>query len=161
MWRHLTSEHLREVVSYDEKSGVFTRNAGRYAGLPAGAKTSHGYVTVQIEGRPHYAHRLAWLYVFGKWPANVIDHINGDTSDNSIDNLRDVSHAVNLQNMRNAHANTTSGLLGACWDVQRGKWRAYIRLSGKSRYLGIFATAEEAHAAYVNHKRRLHAGCTI
>jgi hypothetical protein len=108
------------------------------------------------------AHRVAWVHFYGGWPKNVIDHINGDKTDNRIANLRDVPHALNMHNQRAASAhNKRSSLLGAHWHKNGGRWRSNITVAGVTRHLGCFDTEQEAHAAYVEAKRSLHAGCTI
>jgi hypothetical protein len=78
---------------------------------------------------------------------------------NAIANLRDVSPKVNKQNSRKAMIDSISGCLGVSQSKKR--WKASIRVDGRSLYLGSFDTAELAHAAYVCAKRRLHEGCTI
>lgn len=162
----LTAERLREVLHYDPLVGVFTWKArveptkmkpGQVAGWVEWARRR---ITIEIDQHNYRAHRLAWLYVHGVWPAGVIDHINGDSLDNRIANLRDTSQLVNVQNIR-VSKNSASGLLGAFWVKSRRHWRSSIRANGKVVYLGQFHTPEEAHAAYVAAKRRLHEGCTI
>src|SRR5690606_29052356 len=109
-------KRLKELVSYDPKSGKFfwldrareefsTSQAygvfiSQYLGREAGGKQGGGYLRFSVDGKHYLAHRLAWLYVHGKWPSDQIDHINGDRSDNRIDNLRDVTHAENRRNTK-------------------------------------------------------------
>ena len=107
----------------------------------------------------YYIHRIAWLYVYGCWPNNHIDHINGNPDDNSIENLRDVSRKVNLQNMRKATKSSKTGILGV--SESAGRFRASIRIDGKAKYLGSFDDAKTAHAAYIDAKRKYHEGCTL
>ena len=109
----------------------------------------------------YLGYRLAWLYVHGKLPDGDIDHINGKPSDDRIKNLRDVSRSVNLQNQRAARSNNSSGLLGVFFQKTMNKWTSKIQLDWKTKSLGYFDTAEEAHAAYLKAKRELHEGCTI
>lgn len=159
-----TAEQVREVLDYDAETGIFTwkvRLSIRVpaVGAPAGTKTKVGYLQGAIRGYRTYMHRLAWVWMTGEWPANHIDHINGDRSDNRWTNLRDVTRSVNLQNQRKAAANSSTKLLGA--HPFQGRFKAEIGVNGKSRHIGCFATAEEAHAAYVAAKREFHAGCTI
>lgn len=171
MKRQVTASMVRELLCYDDASGLFVRprsSQGAKAG-PAGCIRRDGYVVISVGGYQHLAHRLAWLYTTGEWPTDLIDHINGERSDNRWSNLREASKQTNGQNMRRASAqNTTSGLLGAHFDKRRGMWRACIRapvLDGKIKSrnieIGVFSSAEKAHAAYVAAKRRLHAGCTL
>jgi len=124
-----------------------------------------GYRCIKVLGRLQLAHRLAWLYVHGVWPDHEIDHLNGIRSDNRLGNLRDVSRTTNSENQRRATVgNTSTKLLGATLDdsvYRRKPFKAQIKVNGRSRHLGMFATAEEAHQAYVDAKRQLHEGCTI
>ncbi len=159
----LTAALLREILHYDPETGEFrwrVKSAKRIkVGDRTGRKNVNGYLEIGAFGRLYKAHRLAWLYVHGKWPDGVIDHMNGDNSDNRICNLRDVTLSVNMQNLRHARAGTKSGLLGVA--AHKDKWKALIKANGKQLVLGRFDTPEAAHAAYVEAKRRLHPGCTI
>ncbi len=163
----LTADRLRELLRYEPETGNFIRlvkTGGRYGanvGTVAGTKTSEGRVFVSVQSKQYRAHRLAWLYMTGEWPKGEIDHINGEPSDNRWANLRDVSRRVNAQNLRRAHSHSGTGLLGASWGSRDRRFVARIKHQGKYVSLGGFDTAEEAHAAYVAAKRRLHEGCTI
>jgi hypothetical protein len=98
----------------------------------------------------------------GNWPNVLIDHINGNPSDNRIENLRDASALVNAQNKRRAHINSTSKLLGATWNKRLSTWQVQIKLAnGARKYIGLFECPNEAHAAYLAAKRIHHEGCTI
>jgi len=68
---------------------------------------------------------------------------------------------TNAENKRGPRKDNKSGFLGVCWHPQARKWRARIQLRGKSHDAGLYDTPEEAYAAYVAAKRKLHAGCTI
>jgi len=105
----------------------------------------------------YYAHRLAWLYVHGKWPPAEIDHKDCDPANNRISNLRLATHA---QNAANAHLRrtSTSGLKGAY--RHQKKWLAQITYNGRRIYLGVFDTDKEAHAAYVAASKDLHGSFT-
>jgi hypothetical protein len=142
------------TLHYDPHTGAFTRN-----GKPAGTVGPNGYAYVRHEGRQVLAHRLAWFFVHGCWPALHIDHLDGNPLNNAIANLRDVDRATNMQNRRAARRGNSVGLLG----VTRcnGRFRASICVERRQVHIGMFDTAEEAHAAYLTHKRQLHPGCTI
>lgn len=125
-------------------------------------RKSDGYVVIMIDGKSYQAHRLAWLYIYEKWPDNMIDHLNTIRDDNRITNLRDVEHNINIQNQRRAQKNNKSaGLLGVTFNKLAQKYVAQIKLNGKNKYLGLFDNAEDAHEAYLEAKRQYHAGCTI
>lgn len=159
----VTASYVRERLNYDPLTGLLTwRTAvGPRTSVGAVAGTvSAGYRHIKLEGRTYRAHRLIWLLVHGTWPTEV-DHLNGDGLDNRLENLRDASRSVNVQNSRRARKDSSSGLIGAHYHKQNRKWVAAIQVNKETRYLGIFATPEEAHEVYLTAKRQLHAGCTI
>lgn len=155
----LSADRLRELLQYNPDTGHFTNRSGRQVGFLVPPKN---YMRILVDGRQWLAHRLAWLYVHGRWPHEQIDHINGVKTDNRLVNLREVSPEVNMQNVRGPKKNNKyAGLLGAHWDSRHGRWVSQLSIKGKNRYLGRFDTPEQAHAAYIAAKRRLHEGCTI
>lgn len=159
----ITCEQLRERYVYDPESGVFTWRTNivkARIGTRADVPSSSGYLTLYIGGHPYFAHRMAWLYMTGSLPTGDIDHRNGVVTDNSFMNLRDVPSVVNSQNQRRAHRDSATGFLGVSRHGKNG-FQARIRVHGKTKFLGTHQTAEAAHAAYVDAKRKLHEGCTI
>jgi hypothetical protein len=161
--REVTQDRLKSELDYCEETGHFRWRISPVntikAGSDAGVLDADGYIRIKIGSASYAAHRLAWLYVHGVWPAHEIDHINGVRNDNRIANLRDIPRTGNIQNQRTAQAGSKSGLLGVY--SNHGKWRAVIQVNKKTIALGNFSTPEEAHAAYVEAKRRLHPTCTI
>lgn len=159
---NLTASNIKEVMSYDPDSGLFTRlvsSSNSAAGKILGSKHSEGYVVINILGANRLAHRLAWLYVHGEMPNGHIDHINGDRSDNRLANLRCVTNSQNMQNRRSARKSSGTGFLGVT--KSRYAFTTMIRANGKSIHIGSFKTAELAYAAYLDAKRRLHPMCEI
>jgi len=163
----LTAERLRELLHYDPDTGIFTRRVrtststrvGEVAGTVRG---TGGYRCVPVDGKRYAEHRLAWFYVYGRWPTEQIDHINGIRIDNRIVNLRDASGSMNRENQRAARSdNRSSGILGVCYCKLHKKWKASIRVKGVLKHIKYCATAEEARDAYIRAKRALHEGCTI
>lgn len=158
----LTQTRLKELLHYDPTTGVFTWRVtrGRTAkkGDIAGAAEKR-YWAVSVEQRRYRAHRLAWFYVTGHWPEADVDHRNGDRRDNRLDNLRPTTRTVNMQNLRSAHADSCSGVLGA--SKSGAKWKAEISVAGKKRHLGVFDTPEQAGRVYLAAKRVLHEGNTL
>ena len=162
----LTSDRLRELLDYDQATGVFTWKASPswrvHVGKIAGCLHSRGYIKIRIDRKQHNAHRLAWLYVHGKWPDGAIDHKNGMRSDNRIENIRQATNGENQQNLRRCRTNNRSGFLGAMIDAKSGKkWRSQIKIEGVRHYLGYHDSAEKAHAAYLAAKAILHPFQTI
>jgi hypothetical protein len=160
----ITAARLRELVSYDPETGHFTARV-TWPKTPAGKRLGTigplGYVQMGLAYGKYYAHRLAFLYVTGEWPAGTVDHVDGERANNRWNNLRDVPHGVNVENVLRARKHSSSGLLGASWSTRRGHWTATVRVKGRNIYIGSFDSAEAAHTAYLEAKRRLHKGCTI
>lgn len=103
---------------------------------------AHGYVMVGHGGLLHRAHRIVWLMFRGEVSAGMeVDHINGDRSDNRIENLRLVTKAENSRN-RKTPTNNTSGEIG----IQRRRSGSYQARVGKL-HVGTFETIDEAVAA--------------
>ena len=152
-------------IHYDPATGVFTwavSAPGISLGKSAGSVSVHGYRVIRIGRKSVRACRLAWFMSHGEWPNGEIDHINGNRLDDRIENLRVVDRAGNSQNKRSAQANNkSSGFLGVTWNKQHMRWQSKIMANKKMHHVGYFDTPEEAHAAYLNKKRQVHAGCTI
>ena len=157
-----STEELKRLLRYDQNTGEFFWLIGggrRRLDRPAGCNDGSGYTVIRIAKKKYKAHRLAWIFMHGASPEGMIDHINGQTSDNRIINLRVVTRSINAQNQRRARAGSKSGLLGV--SPYRSHWQAAINDSGKQIHLGYFDDPKLAHSAYLDAKRRLHIGCTI
>ena len=159
----ITQEKLKELLSYDPSTGLFRwrikRSGVRFESAP-GTTNDSGYVLICLFRRDYRAHRLAWLWMTGKWPAAQVDHRNGVRNDNRWENLREATREINGQNLRSAKShNRRTGVLGV--GLIGKKFSARIGVSGNEIHLGVFDSTTEAHAAYVEAKRRFHPGCTI
>lgn len=157
---------LKQLLHYDPITGKFRwrprsdrskgwnrKHAGKLAGWVTG--DTHGYERIAIDGSHHYAHRLAVLYMTGKWPKDEVDHINRVRDDNRWGNLREASKSENGRNTGLRKTNT-SGIKGVSWDRSRGKWLATICVGRVQTALGRFDTKEEAIAARRAAEARLH-----
>lgn len=156
----LTSDKLRHFLAYDAETGDFrwnvTRSKGRPAGsLAGGLSKATGYVKIMLNGASYPAHRLAWLYVYGRWPTNEIDHINGNKADNRVSNLREATSSQNTINRRILKSNK-SGVRGVRFYPPRQKWHARIMINRTQKHLGYFDTIETAEAAYRAAQIELH-----
>lgn len=160
----ITYEDLIKVLDYNKETGEFhwkIKPSKRFsAGMKAGSSVN-GYIRIHYKRRLYAAHRLAWLYVYGKHPEHQIDHINGNPSDNRITNLREATQAENAQNIRRAQKNSSHGLLGITYDSRKKLWRARITINGKRYHLGRHKLKEDAANAYIQAKRTLHPFNTI
>lgn len=159
----LTPERLRELLNYDPETGVFTwrvnRNvktkAGDVAGCAWGNLKCPSRISIGVDYRKYLAHRLAWLYVTGEWPTDVIDHRDVDATNNVFKNLRDVTDSANKQNVRVPRSHNKLKVLGVTKNGKNG-YMAMLTLNGVRYYLGTYRTTVEAHAEYVAAKRKLH-----
>jgi len=145
----LTQDRLKELLHYDEETGIFTRKtrvANRLAGSVSGARHNKGYIQIMIDGENHLAHRLAWFYVYGKWPINQIDHINRIKTDNKIKNLRDVDSSINQHNV-GIRSHNSSGVTGVYKSSRSKKWVATIEVRNKKHCLGTYSSLDEAKFA--------------
>ena len=155
----ITQERLQEIFYCDTSEGVFYR---RKNGKIAGAVNGAGYPQICVDYVMYLAHRLIWLYEHGSFPANQIDHINGNPADNRLENLRLSTQTENMKNRRVGKANT-SKIMGVNFDTLRGKWLVRISVNGTSCNIGRFSdffeaccvrkAAEITHGYHINHGR--------
>jgi hypothetical protein len=142
----LDVEALAELVTCDPLTGslFWTDKAGpkRPAGKRAFDTPMEGYRYGKIGKQSLMAHRVVWLLCTGEWP-DVIDHINGNRSDNRFENLRSVSTGVNARNASKPSNNTT-GCTGVSREKRNGKWKAYVTVNGKTVWLGCNHLSQEA-----------------
>lgn len=173
----LTQEYLKSILDYDPLTGVFTwkerpicdfncerlRNGWntKYSFKDAGRIKSDGYVQIGINRKRYAAHRLAWLYIYGEWPKNEIDHINGFRNDNRLSNIRESTRSENMQNKKTSHKNNKCKYLGVYFCNRSKRFVSIIALNNKTKYIGKFNDPESAHDAYLKAKRELHEFCTI
>ena len=134
---------IRKLFGYDEQGLYRLRDStNAKAGKRAHKVHSKGYVGFKVAGKTYGEHRLVWLYHFGYMP-KLVDHINGNRSDNRIENLREASPSENISNSKLA-SNNTSGAKGVIWAEDRKKWRARITSNGVRSWLGSFDSFDEA-----------------
>lgn len=162
---HTDFDRFSEYLSYDPETGDirWIKRPGRRGrvGSVAGNTDSKGYRRISFMGRSFGGHRVALLLTKGEWPREEIDHVNGDRSDNRLCNLREADRSMNGQNIRKPMRTGASGYLGVSFHKNNRRWVASIKVARKTIFLGQFGSPEEAHACYIEAKRRLHSGCTI
>jgi len=125
---------IRRVIHYNMHTGVLTRIApilGQRSTGVIDSKDRLGYIKLTLFGVSFRGHTLAWALHYGHFPKLEIDHINRNTSDNRISNLRDVSRSVNARN-KGLKATNKSGFTGVSYNKHVGKWVAQVRLKSKS-----------------------------
>jgi hypothetical protein len=153
----ITQERIWELLLYREGDLFWRFKTGsQAAGNRAGNDREDGYVRIKIDRKLFMAHRLIWIYHYGPVPLDQeIDHIDGNPSNNRIENLRLASHSQNGFNMKLPRHSTT-GLKGVTYDKRKLLWRAYITVHKKRIWLGDFSSAEKAHAVRVAAAQELH-----
>lgn len=132
--------YLKDCVFYWKKT-----QGRKKADHPAGWLLK-GYIQIGIAGEVHPAHRLIFLLHHGYCP-QYIDHIDGNRTNNNIENLRPATLNQNARNCK-VPSHNTSGHKGVCWDKNRCKWMAYITINNKFKSLGRFDNIEDAAEAY-------------
>lgn len=144
----LTQERLKELLELTDGGFIWkvANSPSKKAGQIAGGHLCQGYLRVKIDGKFYPAHRLVWLWHNGYFP-DFIDHINGNRSDNRIENLRAATKRQNNSNVSWNRKNT-SGFKGVVFDKASNKWKAQIAHNRKRYSLGRFDCAEDAHKAY-------------
>lgn len=150
----MTAEHARTLFNYDPQTGVFTWVKN---GEKVGVLSGNGYYKVSIKKKKYYLHRLAWLHFYGVEPDGDIDHINGNGLDNSITNLRCVSHRINMTNKKDHRAGK---VLGVRYNKKcvKNPWFSAIKVNGVQIGLGYYPTQDEAHAAYMKALEKVEKG---
>jgi HNH endonuclease/AP2 domain len=155
----ISAEKIRALLDYDQATGVFRWKvpAGRWGRIPAGTiagnigKDGYRLIGVGTSGRTYRAARVAWLWMTGEWPITTVDHRNLDRGDDSWKNLRLATITQQKANS-GVYANNTTGLKGVYFDRDQKRatkpWRAKCAVGGKRRWIGRFATREEAYEAY-------------
>ena len=146
MARHQISiDEVRSRLSYDPLTGIFVWKDGRRIGKQAGYLHHSGYRVIRFGPSPYLAHRIAWVYMTGRWPRLSIDHIDMNKANNAFRNLREAAPWQNNANVGGRGALSK----GVTLHRRSGKYQAQIKLRGQSFYLGLFETEAQASAAYV------------
>ena len=146
---------LLDRLNYDPLTGLFTwRRCPRrpsLVGEVTGSKRPDGYLFLSVSGVRLLAHRAAWAYIFGAFPTEFIDHINGQRDDNRIANLRPTSPQMNRQNQTRAKPGTD--LPRGVQLTKQNNYRVGVMIDGRYVYLGTYRDREEAIEAA--HQSRL------
>ncbi len=139
---NMSADHLRKILHYNPLIGVFYWKENRHRaqiGNIAGHVAKNGYITIRVDGCMYYAHRLAWLYIYGEWPELFIDHRDGNPSNNTINNLRLATQSQNLYNSR-MRPRGDGDIKGVCYCNAKKRWISYIN----GKIIGTFKDFNEA-----------------
>jgi hypothetical protein len=145
---------VREVLAYDEQTGrlswtdkhYWRRLHGKPAGVISGLKTGKPYIRITFRDILYSAHTLIWFLKTGDWIPRGIDHRDGNGLNNRWDNLRHATESQNNANRRTPK-NNQLGVKGVEWCPSTSRSRPY-RVYCKGKYVGVFATIDEASRAY-------------
>jgi hypothetical protein len=153
VWRKRTPDMFNDCGGrYTKERSCKTWNA-KFAGKKAGY-SNNIYVSIRINNILFSAHRLAWFYVYKKWPEKDLDHVDRNSLNNAIQNLREATKAQNNYN-RETNKNNSTKYRGVCFDKERGKYISQIGFNNKSICLGRFDTPEEAYEEYKKAAKKL------
>jgi hypothetical protein len=145
----ITYDVAKSVFDYREDGCLIWKTPfGRKAkkGSVAGHLRTTGYVAVCINKKMFLLHRVVFLWHHGYMPT-IVDHIDGDSTNNKIENLREATQSQNMMN-RSASKSTKSGYKGVYLVKKSQKWQAYIAINRKNTSLGYFLDRHEAAKAY-------------
>lgn len=160
----ITQHELQERFEYRSDGNLIRKydvsGRGNFAGSIVGfqpkvrGRREHRYASTKLAGKSYKVHRLIFLYHHGFLP-DQLDHINGDTFDNRIENLRPCESSENTCN-RSVFKNNTSGYKGVSWSARNKRWFAYADKNKIRKNIGYFDTVEEAALAAAQARNNLH-----
>jgi hypothetical protein len=150
-------DYIKATFSYDPLTGIITKD-----GKKIGARNGEGYINILIKAPNPIGdgsifllqtrgHRIGWFLEYGEWPDLDIDHIDRNTSNNQLANLRLATMAQNILNSRiKDKSKYSSQYKGVRFnkDGRKHPWEARLTIMGKSCWIGGFLTEEEAARAY-------------
>ena len=166
----ITVEYIKSILDCDTESGTlkwkhrsrdlfkdewsFKVWNNRFCGKNAGCLSKDGYIRIRIYGKHYLAHRLLYFVETGNF-VKEIDHINKIRSDNRILNLREATRQQNGWN-RSVRKDSSSGVKGVVFHPEANKWRAQIKINGKTKHIGLFASKEDAGEAFAKYAKNIH-----
>jgi len=154
----ITRDMIEQAYTYDPKTGAFTRNfseGGEKAGAQAGCVNTQGYISLGYRKKHLLAHRVAYLFMEGKWPEKEVDHIDGDRKNNKWANLREATGSENGFNTRLRKDNKT-GVKGIRIYNNGTQYVSYIRAHHKTHYIGCYRDLKAAEKATREARQELH-----
>lgn len=168
------AELLHKIFFYDQETGILTyadrsddmflstRSAKswrtKYSGQIAGSIVEYDgrkYIQIQLYKEKYVAHRIIWKMHYWKEPPEILDHIDGDGTNNRISNLREATIYQNGWNAKKSSRNK-SGYKGVSFNREKNKWRAAIRINKRDILIGYYKSIEDAAQAYQKASAQYH-----
>lgn len=153
-WRHRNVEFFKDG-KYSASRACLVWNARHEGAEALTAVKDGGYLHGNIFRQRHRAHRVIWAMQVGEWPHLEIDHINGNPSDNRMENLRLATGAENSRNQKMLASNT-SGHKNVSYIKRKGKWLARLNIGGGKIWQREFADKQDAAQAAAEARVRFH-----
>lgn len=134
-------------------------NHPRLLGLPAGSgrknKSGKEYIHIKRDGVALKRSWLIFLWSNGRWPKECVDHIDGNSLNDRLENLREATVTQNSWN--HTHRKRRINLpMGVRLLRGSGRFQARIACNKKMFHLGAFDTPAEARAAYLAKRKELY-----
>lgn len=158
----ITQDYVKQLFEYRDGALYWKVKPCKKVliGEKAGNKREDGYCLTMINGKRYLNHRLIFLMHHGYFP-QFIDHIDGNPSNNTVENLRSATSIQNQHN-RKLGKDNTSGVKGVSWVANRKNWEIRLRINNRRKYFGSFddlelasLVAQEArdkyHGKFANH----------
>ena len=146
-----SQQELQEEFDYRDGNLWWKKTRqGVKVGSEAGCVRVDQYVQVRFKGKLYLIHRIIWAWHgYSLEPNQDIDHIDGNSLNNCIENLRAVTHKQNQENRKGTNKNSKSGIKGVRWHKDKKKWCAQISHNGKVIYLGYYENKDDARDARI------------
>lgn len=154
---YITQAELKDLLHYNPETGDFVWLVNRTNGIKVGnfAGCFRGsYRVISIKNVSYAAHRLAFLYMAGRFPHEYIDHINGVKSDNRWVNLREATNGENQYNRSGTGSNC--GIKNVTYVQSRNRFQVSLKVSGKEKFIGYFEDIELAELVSIEAREKYH-----
>ena len=152
----ITQELCNQLFNYCDGELFWKINAANNVkiGYKAGFANTFNYRIVGINGKNYKIHRIVFLMHYGYLP-RILDHIDGNRSNNKIENLREANFIQNAQNAK-IQKNNKSGFKGVSWDKNNNKWRVCVSIDGKQKHIKFFDDLELADLVAQEARNKYH-----
>lgn len=152
----ITQEYIKQLFTYADGNLYWkiSRSNSIKVGQKVGTTPKHNYAQTYLDGKNYRVHRLIFLYHYGYFPAEI-DHIDGDVTNNRIENLRSVTRQQNQYNTK-LQKNNLSTAKNVSWFKQTNKWKVQMRINKVKTHLGYFDSLELAELVATEARAKFH-----